>query len=108
MMHWIRFQDDSQSVPQLNGLYKAGYDRLSGGFGLSQFIGYETLALNGRINLIAGFELLEGFTSNLRSINYDTQTKDDRSRFDMTSGLRIGLILPFYKYTSGEEKEIFY
>jgi len=64
---------------------------------------------DGRLNIFGGFEFVEGFTSNQRALNYDTQTRDDQRRFDMLAGFRVGLILPFYNIgKGGSDEEIFY
>ena len=95
--HKIRIQDDPQvGVAQLGKEYKKGYDRLTNGLGLTQFIGYQHLGKLRRINFLVGLELTEGFTKNRRNFNFDTRTADTRSRFDFVYGFRIGWQLPFY------------
>jgi hypothetical protein len=98
LQHKIRLQDDPQSfVPQVTGDYKKGYDRLSNGLMLSQFIGYQHLAKNKMINCYAGFEFTQGFTQNRRDYDFLTQqASDTSSRFDMLLGFKVGWILPFY------------
>lgn len=108
-MHWIRLQDDFDSVPQIDGLYRAGYDRLTTGLAFQQFIGYQNLSSNKRINFMIGLEFTEGFTKNRRDINYNTQLPDNTSRFDMTIGIKAGLMLPFYKGSfTADDDETFY
>jgi hypothetical protein len=95
--HKIRIQDDPQVfVPTLSGDYKKGYDRLTNGFALTEFIGYQYLAKNRRINFLAGFEFTQGFTEGRRSFNFDTRTGDTGQRLDLMFGFRIGWTLPFY------------
>lgn len=102
--HKIRIQDDPESfVPIVAGEYKKGFDRLSNGLSLRQFIGYQHLANNRLINFYAGFEFIEAFTQNRRSINYDTMMVDETERFDLLTSFKIGWILPFYIGDKGEE-----
>lgn len=106
LQHKIRVQDDpTRFVPQLAGDYKKGYDRLTNGLTLKQFIGYQHLDPNGRINFFAGFEIMEGFTQSRRDFDFDTRRADTENRFDLLWGIRLGWVLPFY-FSGGED--IFY
>lgn len=102
--HKVRIQDDPVvSVPQLDKNYKKGYDRLSNGFGFTQFIGYQHLGSMRRANFIIGIELTEAFTKNRRSFNYDTRSTDDKSRLDLVVGIRAAWLLPFYLGETAED-----
>jgi len=102
--HKIRIQDDPESfVPILSGDYKKGYDRLSNGLALKQFIGYQHLAKNRLINCYAGFEFTEAFTQSRRSYNFDTRSADESKRVDILTGFKVGWILPFYIGETAEE-----
>lgn len=105
--HRVRIQEDPESfVPQLSGDYKKGYDRLSNGLSLTQFIGYQHLSTNGLLNLTFGFEFVEAFTQSRRDINFDTMSADTSMRFDMLIGMKLGYTLPFY---SGKgDGDVFY
>lgn len=106
LQHKIRIQDDPQRfVPQLTDDLKKGYDRLANGWYISQFIGYQYLANDRKINFYAGFETRQAFTQNRRSINVDTGIMDTKNRLDATWGFKVGWILPFYL---GFAEEIFY
>ncbi|HRI58218.1 MAG TPA: hypothetical protein PK228_00765 [Saprospiraceae bacterium] len=105
MRHWIRIQDDNSSVTQLTGDYKKGYDRLTGGLALNQFIGWQNLAPDGRSNWLIGLEFNEGFTNTLRDWDFNDMRKLDDSRLDLRIGLRVAWTLPFYQ---GPPEEIFY
>ena len=98
LQHKIRLQEDPQSfVPQILGDFKKGYDRLSNGFMVSEFIGYQHLSRNKLINFYAGFELTQAFTQNRRDYDFATQQESDKStRTDLLYGFKVGWILPFY------------
>ncbi|HXH20060.1 MAG TPA: hypothetical protein VNJ07_13360, partial [Chitinophagales bacterium] len=82
----------------LNKEYRKGYDRLTSGFMLSQFIGYFFLdAKKKRINCYAGIEVQEGFAKNRRSWNFDEKRRDDSLRNDILISIRLGWIIPFYR-----------
>ena len=96
LQHRIKIDADEDNLPQLDERYKKGYDRLTNGFYLSQFIGYTYLDVRKRINLYAGLEFNEAFTKNRRSWNYNMNAKDDVRRNDILIGIKIGWILPIY------------
>ena len=106
LQHRIRIQDDPfRAVPQLEGEYAKGYDRLTNGLALHQFIGYQTIGKTNGVNLTIGFEFFEGFTQNRRSFNFDTRTADEEQRLDILAGLRFSFSLPFYQ---GNAEDIYY
>lgn len=105
MRHKIRLQDDNNSVTQITGDYKKGYDRLTGGLALNQFLGWQHLSANRRSNWMAGFEFIEGFTKSLRDWDFTERRKLDGNRLDLRLGIRVAWTLPFYQ---GKADEIFY
>ena len=102
LQHKIRLQDNSNSVVQITGDYAKGYDRLTGGLALSQFIGWQHLSNNRRSNWYIGFALSQGFTQSRRSWDYSEMRKLDERRTDLQFGIRAGWTLPIY--LSGAEK----
>jgi hypothetical protein len=106
LQHRIKIEDKFQEVPLLSSDgYFQGYDRMTNGIMLTEFIGYRLLSDRRLINVFAGIEFTQGFTENRRSYNYDTGIKDDKNRLDTTWGFRIGFSLPLYKPTP---KEFYY
>ncbi|MEO0732609.1 MAG: hypothetical protein AAFZ52_07230 [Bacteroidota bacterium] len=105
--HRIRIQDDPiQGVAPLADALRPSYDRLTGGFAVHQFLGYQQLAENRRLNFYVGGEILAGFTKGLRAFDIPTGgPPSSNGRTDMLFGLKVGLIIPFY---FGEGREIFY
>lgn len=97
MQHKIKLYDANKKVAAVNGNLKKGYDRLTGGPALTQFIGYMYLSNNRLANFYFGFEFFEGFTQSYRVYNYDTGLKDTQKRLDIQMGFRFGWILPLYK-----------
>jgi hypothetical protein len=97
MQHKIRIEHNKSPVPALEGEYVKGYDRLTGGINISEFIGYQLLSNSKLVNFFAGFEFVQGFTRSLRDWNTDQMRKDETKRIDLLSGFRVGWILPLYK-----------
>lgn len=97
MQHKIKLYDANQKIAAIHGDLKKGYDRLSGGFALSQYIGYQYLSNNRLANFNFGFEFYEGFTKSFRGFNYDTGLPDTAQRLDVLIGIRLEWTLPLYK-----------
>lgn len=99
-------RDVVQGVAPLNEEYLPGYDRLAGGLAIHQFIGYQQLASDRRLNFYVGAEVMAGFTKQLRAFDIPTEMVPSQAgRTDVLLGLKAGIILPFY---IGEGREIFY
>lgn len=97
LQHQIRIQDDPfRYVPQLTENYKKGYDRLTNGLAINEFVGYQMLSANKRVNFYVGFEFTQGLTQSRRDFNFDTRSADTQKRFDLLIGARAGWIVPFY------------
>ncbi len=97
LQHKIRIKDEPLTHTSLiSGSYTKGYDRLSNGLAMTQFVGYQHLANDRRLNFTVGLELTEGFTQNRRSLNFDTRQKDETRRFDLLIGIHLGWTLPFF------------
>lgn len=106
LQHRIRIQEDPfRAVPQIEGEYLKGYDRLTNGLALHQFVGYQVIGKNTGINITAGFEFYEGFTQNRRSFNFDTRMADTSDRLDILAGFRFSFTLPFYL---GNAEDVYY
>ena len=97
LQHSIRIETDNNAIPQLMGDYARGYDRLSSGLQINEFVGYIHLSDKRLTNFFAGFEFTQGWTSSLRDYNFDTMSKDNNMNFDTLWGFKIGWILPIYK-----------
>jgi hypothetical protein len=104
LQHQIRIQEDPvRTVAPLTGDYRKGYDRLSNGPALRQFIGYQILGKDKRANFFAGIELIQGFTQSRRDYDFQLQRPEDSKRLDLLYGFRLGLTLPFYIGQSSDE-----
>ncbi len=98
LQHRIKIEDKFQEVPLLSGDgYYQGYDRLTNGLLLTQFLGYRLLSSRRMVNVFGGIEFSQGFTQNQRAYNFDTGIHDDTKRLDSSWGLKLGFSLPLYK-----------
>ena len=98
-MHWIKVNDELRSLAQTEGDYGAGYDRLTAGWLVSEFLGYQHVSLNRRINFYAGVDVGQAFGRSLRTYDYSTMQQDDRTRLDMTLTFRAGWCIPLWTGT---------
>jgi hypothetical protein len=98
LQHKIRIEVPENTAPQLNDDYKRGYDRLAGGFGMSEFIGYTYLSNSKLFNFFFGFEINQAWTKPLRDVNFDTGEPDPiQKRFDLLYGIKAGWIIPLFE-----------
>lgn len=91
---------DGEDIPSINGDYKKGYDNLTNGFGMSQFIGYMHIDSHEPVNFYAGFEFHQAWTQNRRDYNFDIMGPDLRERKDFLFGIRFGWLFPINKRSS--------
>jgi hypothetical protein len=97
IQHFINIQiQGGEYTPQLTGDYLNGYDRLTAGACITEFVGYMYLGNNRVINFFAGFEFTQGFTKSLR-YDFNTMQQNTNLRYDLLNGIRAGWILPIFK-----------
>jgi hypothetical protein len=97
LRHKVRIETQNNVVPQLEGDYLEGYDRLTAGPAALLSVGYLHISNRRLLNFQVGFEMMLGFTEPLRAYNFDTGTRDAAGRHDMLTGIRAGWTLPLYR-----------
>lgn len=100
--HKIRITDTEESFFQVAPAYAKGYDELSNGLMLSEYIGYLNIDPRHLLNFHFGVYVEEGFTQNRRSWDFDERRKDSDKRLDILVGLRGTWLLPIFG--RGEER----
>lgn len=100
LQHKIRIEHQEHEINQLQDEYLKGYDRLTNGLVLHQFLGYYYMSNYRLINFYVGLEGWQGFTQSRRNYNFDTRVKDDAKRTDLLIGIRAGWVLHLYKRMS--------
>ena len=103
LQHKIRLKDAQDAVPFFNDDYIKGYDRLTNGFALTEFLGYQFLDVKGGLNFFIGAEFVQGFTKDRRGLNYNTGVEIDDSRFDMLIGLKAGMQITIKGFQPADE-----
>jgi len=94
--HKIRFEHKNNIIPQLKDDYKRGYDHLSNGLSVSEFIGYMSLSDKKFVNFFVGFEFTQAWTKCQRKYDFNLMQEYDTKYFDLLSGFKIGWIIPIY------------
>jgi len=99
LAHKYRIDTQSQVIPLLELNYKKGYDRLSLGPNIHQFIGYAYMADHGLINFYGGFYAQQGFTKNYRTVFFNEPgvPVSKKTMIDIQFGFKLGWFIPIYK-----------
>lgn len=107
LTHKINFNNINNDIVQLNGIYRAGYDRYTSGISFTEFIGYRYMSNNKLMNFYCGIEFTQAFTKLRRDYQVDYQIDDPRfeMRTDNFFNIQIGWILPLYQRAP---KEFYY
>ena len=105
LQHKISIQVENESAPQLKGDYKRGYDRLSGGFAINEFIGYMYLSNSRILNFMVGVEFFQSWTKSKREYLFDLMGPDKEKRFDTMIGPKLVWMIPLHKRAP---KEFYY
>jgi hypothetical protein len=104
--HKIAINVKASELPQLSPVYKKGYDRMSNGPVVSQFIGGTFMARRKYISGYAGFQFDAAYTEGRRPYDFYLMQPLHDKRADLFVGFKIGYIIPVFLQTS--EKEYFY
>jgi len=96
--HRIKIETQDQVVPMIELDYKKGYDRLTTGIGMMQFIGYAYIPRYSFYNFYAGIYCIQGITKERRTVYFDqpNQPVSTKNRLDILVGLKVGWFIPFY------------
>lgn len=100
--HRVRVQDDSNAVPQVQNEYAKGYDHRTLGPALREKIAYNYVNNARKVFFSVGLEFTQGFTKNIRAINYDSMTSENESRLDLSVGLNFKYTLVFRNSSPAE------
>lgn len=98
LQHYIHIINPDNSVLSLTEDYRKGYDKLTLGFSLYQFIGYQHLNKRNLLCFYGGIEFSETFSKRQRQYDFILMDKDNKNYFDAFIGFKIGWIIPLYKH----------
>lgn len=95
--HKLRVEHQENEIPQLEGDYIKGYERLCRGFSLNQTIGYFNLSNKKLTNFYIALDVHEAFTKRVYPINFNSGISEPEARLDVMAGVRVGWIFLIYK-----------
>lgn len=104
--HKIRMQYDASTLPQLDGDYMDGYDRLSNGLLLQQAIYFQYVDIQ-TLSFFAGIECNQGLTKSRRAWTYPSKSAEDRLRKDIYFGLSAGILIPISLHSRSSSSTYF-
>lgn len=102
MEHKVFIREKQSSVPNLLGDYRKGYDRLTNGLLLEQYVGYTHFANNNLFNFHFGLNFSAAFTQGRRDFLFDVMRPDNAKRVDLLFGVRGGIYIPVFRRKSEE------
>jgi hypothetical protein len=102
IQHKIQYYVSNNDIAELTGDYKKGYDRLTNGVFIEQYVGYNCFARDAFVNFHIGLDVMFGFTQGRRDFQYDIINVDKSKRVDVFFGLRGGWYIPIFKRKSEE------
>ncbi len=94
-------RQEGGNIPYLLEDYVKGYDYLTNGFALNQFIGYLHIDNRKRLNFYAGLEFHQAWTRCRRDYLFNLMGPEDQDRLDFLFGIRFGWIFPVNKKSTG-------
>ena len=97
LLHRLKIDNQHRTAPQISDDYALGYDRLTGGVALNQFVGYFYMGNSRILNFYAGFEFHQAFTKSRRDYIFDLKKKDKNTYTDLFFGIKVGWMIPVYK-----------
>jgi hypothetical protein len=101
--HFINIKNPENKIKSLTPEYRKGYDKLTLGFSLYQFVGYAHINKRNLFCLYGGVEFSENFAKRQRDFDFSLMKKDDSKRFEAMVGFKIGWIIPLYKHDTNRE-----
>ncbi len=96
LVHRLKIDNQYRTAPQISGDYAKGYDRLTGGITLSEFVGYYFMGKKRVLNFYGGFEFYQAFTRSRRDYVFDQMKKDNNNYIDLFYGIKVGWMIPIY------------
>lgn len=96
VQHKINIYNKDNAIPQLKSDYLKGYDRLTNGWFIEEYLGYAVFAKNELINFHVGLSCMFGFTQGRRDFLFDVMRPGNEKRTDILMGLHLGWYIPIF------------
>jgi len=102
IQHKIDIFNSTKDIQQIRGVNLKGYDRLTNGSYIDQYLGYIYFSKTQLVNFTLGLDALFAVTQDQRAYLYDVMHSDSKQRLDMMFGIRAGWIFAIFKRKSEE------
>ncbi len=102
MQYKINLFDRDNNLGALKNEYRKGYDRLTNGMYVKQFVGYTHYSPNKLINYVVGIDGIVGFNQGRRDYLFDVNQPGNMKRTDILIGLSAAWIIPLYRKITEE------
>ena len=107
LQHKIFIDTKNQNIPQLEEIYKKGYDQLTGGISSKLTLDYKYYSRKNNIQFTVGVNYILGVTMKLRPYTLNTMSyTSNKKNLDQLIGCKAGIIIPIKK--RNEEKFHYY
>lgn len=104
MQHRIDFISSQVDIPQINDEYEYGYDQLTYGLSIKQYLGYQYSTDRDRYRFRAGVEFNQGFTQGRRTWDFNANKPGTDKRLDLTTAFKLSILLPVYTKQAQDEE----
>ena len=104
MQHKIDIVSSQNKIPQINGEYEKGYDKLTYGIATKQFVGYQHLVNKNHFHFRIGLEFNQGFTQGRRTWDFNKNESGLDKRFDGTIAIKAGIVVPVFTKAKDDEE----
>ena len=101
--HFMNIKNPEEKIKSLTSEYKKGYDRLTLGLSLYQFVGYAHITKRNLFCVYGGVDFFENFAHRQREFDFSLMRKDNSKLFEAMIGFKIGWIIPLYKHEPNRE-----
>ncbi len=103
LAHWIQIDNAGNDVAALQDDYDKGYDQFSHGPAFRASLGYLYLSQSRLVNFKLSFEVISGYTRNIRGYNYATGPVSNQANNNLLYGLKVNWFIPIYRGAKGQE-----
>lgn len=90
---FTKFVFDENQVPQIDGKYQSGYDRLAAGWFIQEQLRLQYLN-NELVSMGLGIHFMQGKSTHLRPYDFATQTPGNQQFTDFTYGASLFITIP--------------
>jgi hypothetical protein len=100
LQHKIFITTKPTNIPQLDGDFLKGYDRLANGLSIEQFVAFNHFSKTGAANFSIGINALVGITQGRRDYLFDEMKPGNDKRLDILIGIKGNWYITLFRRKS--------